>query len=92
MNSKEGFAMKLIDTVVAREIVKSDLLPGFAILMKDKPTKYKFDEKAFLRSKDKELMGLVEFYSGLVQNGMGWKAASEKTYERARESLLKGCL
>jgi hypothetical protein len=83
--------MKNIDTVAAREIAKSDLLPGFAILMKEKPSKYKFDEKAFLKSKDNEIMGIVEFYSGLVQNGMGWKAASERTYEKARETSLRGC-
>jgi len=83
--------MKTIDTVAAREIAKSDLVPGFAILTRDKPFKYKFDENAFMKSKDNELMGLVEYYSTLVQKGMGWKAASERTYEKARESSLKGC-
>ena len=84
--------MKTIDTVAAREIVKTDLVPGFSVLMKERPAKYKFDEKAFLKSKDNELMGLVEFYQTQIQKGMGWKAASMKTYEQARQSSLRGCL
>jgi len=82
--------MQKLDKSAAREIAKSDLAPGFAVLSREKPLMYKYDEKAFMALKDNELLGLVEEYSTLVRKGMGWKASVAKVYEKARADMLKG--
>jgi len=82
--------MRTLDAKDVREIARSDLAPGFAILKKEQPNKYNFDENAFEQLHDKELLGMVEYYSTLVKNGMGWKGAIQKVYEKARESSLNG--
>jgi hypothetical protein len=82
--------MRTLDVNDVREIARSDLAPGFVVLKKEQPTKYKFDENAFERLHDKELFGMVEYYSTLVKNGMGWKGAVQKVFEKARESSLRG--
>ena len=82
--------MRTLDKMDVREIAKSDLAPGFATLKKEQPNKYRFDEMAFEQLPDKELLGMVEYYSALVKNGMGWKGAVQKVYEKARESSLRG--
>jgi len=82
--------MRTLDKKDVREIALSDLVPGFAILKREQPNKYKFDENAFAQLPDKDLSGIVEYYSGLVKNGTGWKVAVQKVYEKARESSLKG--
>ncbi|MGQ9583742.1 MAG: hypothetical protein ACUVV6_09585 [Thermoplasmatota archaeon] len=83
--------MRELDQKDAREIAKSDLMPGFAALMRERPGRYRFDEKAFLSARDSELLSLVRYYSDLVRKGMGWKGAVALTYERARERALEGC-
>ena len=83
--------MRRLDRADAREIAKSDLVPGFAVLMKERPGKYNFDENAFLGTSDSNLLGIVEFYSSLVKKGMGWKGAVALTYEEARERSFEGC-
>ena len=82
--------MARLDNKSAREIAISDLAPGFSILYKEKPALYKYDEKAFSKLGDVELLGMVEHYSTLVQKGMGWKAAVTRVYEKARADALKG--
>ena len=82
--------MRMLDRREVREIARSDLAPGFAVLKKEQPNKYMFDEKAFEQLPDKDLSGMVEYYSALVMKGMGWKGAVQKVYEKARESSLKG--
>jgi hypothetical protein len=82
--------MNRLDKNVAREIAMSDLVPGFSILYKEKPATYKFDEKAFSKLGDAELLGMVEHYSSLVRKGMGWKAAVTQVYEKARADSLRG--
>jgi hypothetical protein len=82
--------MQGIDNHTAREIAKSDLVPGFTVLMNEKPTRYKFDEKAFKTLKDQEVLGLVEEYHALVQKGLGWKASVTKLYDIAQASSLNG--
>jgi hypothetical protein len=82
--------MARIDKVAAREIAMSDLAPGFNVLVREKPSFYKFDESAFSKLGDAELMGMVEHYSALVRKGMGWKAAVAQVYEKARSESIKG--
>jgi hypothetical protein len=82
--------MRTLDKTDVRQIAQSDLAPGFAVLKKQEPNKYRFDERAFEQLPEKELMPIVEYYSVLVKNGMGWKGAVQKVYEKARESSLKG--
>jgi hypothetical protein len=82
--------MARLDKKAAREIALSDLVPGFSILYKEKPALYNFDEKAFSKLGDAELLSMVEHYSSLVQKGMGWKAAVTQVYEKARADSLKG--
>jgi hypothetical protein len=82
--------MARLDNRAAREIAMSDLVPGFSILYKEKPGVYKFDEKAFSKLGDAEVLGMVEHYSTLVQKGMGWKAAVTQVYEKARADSLRG--
>jgi hypothetical protein len=82
--------MTRLDEKAAREIALSDLVPGFSILYREKPALYKFDEKAFSKIGDAELLSMVEHYSSLVQKGLGWKAAVTQVYEKARADSLKG--
>jgi hypothetical protein len=82
--------MARLDKRAAREIANSDLVPGFSILYREKPAVYKFDETAFSKLGDAEVLGMVEHYSTLVQKGMGWKAAVTQVYEKARADSLKG--
>ncbi len=79
-----------LDGKAAREIAMSDLAPGFNVLVREKPTSYKFDENAFSKLGDAELMGIVEHYSTLVQKGIGWKAAVAQVYEKARSDSING--
>jgi len=82
--------MARLDKKAAREIAMSDLAPGFSILTREKPAVYIYDEKAFSKLGDAEVLGMVEHYSTLVQKGMGWKAAVTRVYEKARADSLKG--
>jgi hypothetical protein len=82
--------MAKLDNKAAREIAMSDLMPGFSILYKEKPAVYRFDEKAFSKLGDAEVLGMVQHYSSLVQKGMGWKAAVTQVFEKARADSLRG--
>jgi hypothetical protein len=86
----EASGMRTLDKREVREIARSDLAPGFATLKKEQPNKYMFDEMAFEQLPDNDLTGMVEYYSSLVKNGMGWKGAVQRVYEKAKESSLKG--